>query len=151
MKNTTPISRKTMIRLLNEDLAREYQAIFGYVVYSTTMKGAKFQHIAGELEKHASEELGHALLIAKQIDYLNGTPVVSPKLVKLSADATDMLRFDLENERVTIINYRKRIRQAEARGGFAIAEVIRKIVVEEQEHLTDRATALGIDNPKVTD
>jgi bacterioferritin len=151
MKNATPISRKAMIRLLNEDLAREYQAIIGYVVYSTTMKGARFQHIAGELEKHAGEELGHALLIAKQIDYLNGTPVVAPKLVKLSADAADMLRFDLENERVTIVNYRKRIRQAEAMGEYGIAEVIRKIVVEEQEHLTDLATALGIDNPKVGD
>jgi len=151
MKNMTPISRKSMIRLLNEDLAREYQAIIGYVVYSTTMKGAKFQHIAGELEKHAGEELGHALLIAKQIDYLNGTPVVAPKLVKLSADATHMLRFDLENERVTIVNYRKRIRQAEAMGEYGIAEVIRKIVVEEQEHLTDLATALGIDNPRVSD
>jgi bacterioferritin len=138
-----------MIRLLNEDLSREYQAIIAYVVYSQIMKGAKFQNIAGELEKHAKEELNHAILIAKQIDYLNGVPVTTPRPVKVSEKAEDLLRFDLENERVTILNYRKRIRQADAMGEFAISEVLRRIIAEEQEHLTDLATALGIDNPKI--
>jgi bacterioferritin len=149
MKNSTPITRKHMIRLLNEDLAREYQAIIGYIVYSQTMKGAKFQHIAGELERHAGEELDHAVQITKQIDYFNGTPVTTPKPVKLSPKPEDMLRFDLENERTTIMHYRQRIRQAEAMGEFALGEALRKIIAQEQEHLTDLATALGIDNPKL--
>ena len=149
MKKTTAITRKEMIRLLNKDLAGEYQAIISYVVYSQTMKGAKYQHIAGELEKHAAEELHHAILIAKQIDYLNGTPVVAPKPVKMSDKPDAMMRFDLENERTTILNYRQRIRQAEAMGEYGLSEVLREIVVQEQEHLTDLATALGIDNPKL--
>jgi bacterioferritin len=149
MKDNTPISREEMVRLLNEDLAREYQAIIAYVVYSQTMKGAKYQHIAKELERHAAEELQHAVTIAKQIDYFNGTPVVAPKEVKLSDDPEDMLRFDLENERVTILGYRTRIRQAEAMGEFALSEALREIIVQEQEHLTDLADALGIDNPNV--
>jgi bacterioferritin len=149
MKKTSPITRKTMIRLLNEDLAGEYQAIISYIVYSQTIKGAKFQHIATELEKHAGEELNHALLIAKQIDYFNGVPVTQPKKVRLSAKAEDMLRFDLENEHATILRYRQRIRQAEAMGEFALSEVLREIIVQEQEHLTDLANALGIDNPKL--
>jgi bacterioferritin len=149
MKKNTVLTRKAMIKLLNQDLAREYQAIIAYVVYSQTMKGAKFQHIAGELKKHASEELSHALQIAKQIDYFNGTPVTMPRDVKMSAKPEDMLRFDLENERVTIIAYRQRIRQAEAMGEFAFSEVLREIIVQEQEHLTDLAEALGIDNPKL--
>lgn len=147
MKETAPPSREEMIRLLNEDLSREYQAIIAYVVYSQTIKGAEYLHIAAELEKHASEELDHALKIAKQIDYLNGTPVATPKEVKRSERAEDMLRFDLENERVTILNYRERIRQAEAMGEFALSEVLREIIAQEQEHLTDLADALGIDNP----
>jgi len=151
MKQEAPITRKEMISLLNEDLSREYQAIIAYVVYSQIMKGAKYQHIAGELEKHAGEELSHAILIAKQIDYFNGTPVVVPKEVKLSAKAEDMLRFDLENERNTIRHYRKRIRQADAMGEFALSEVLREIIVQEQEHMTDLATALGIDNPDPAD
>jgi bacterioferritin len=151
MKKIKPITREKMIQLLNEDLAREYQAIIGYVVYSQTMKGAKYQHIAGELERHAAEELSHAVQIAKQIDYFNGTPVVTAKAVKMSDKAEDMLRFDLENERATIIHYRQRIRQAEAMGEFALSEVLREITLQEQEHLTDLATALGIDNPEMDD
>ncbi|MCX6953804.1 MAG: ferritin-like domain-containing protein [Verrucomicrobia bacterium] len=151
MKDTARITRKEMIRLLNEDLAREYQAIIAYVVYSQTIKGAKYQHIATELEKHAGEELGHAIIIAKQIDYFNGTPVTTPKAVKLSDKPEDMLRFDLENERVTILAYRERIRQAEAMGEYALSEALREIIVQEQEHLTDLADALGIDNPDLAD
>lgn len=145
----TSISRKEMVDLLNKDLAAEYQAIIAYTVYSQTMKGAKYLHIAKELEKHAGEELSHALQIAKQIDYLNGTPVVQPKEVKLSDKPEEMLRFDLENEKRTILNYRERIRQAEAMGEFGLSEVLRKIIAQEQEHLTDLADALGIDNPNL--
>ncbi len=148
MKNKS-LSRKKLLSLLNEDLAREYQAIIAYVVYSQTMKGAEYLHIAGELEKHAAQELSHALLIAKQIDYLNGTPVLAPKEVKFSEKSAANLRFDLENERLTILSYRQRIRQAEELGEFGLSEVLRRIIAEEQDHLTDLADALGIDNPNL--
>lgn len=147
----TKITREKLIELLNEDLAREYQAIIAYIHYSQTMKGAAYTDIAGELEIHAAEELSHAIQIAKQIDYLNGVPVTVPKPVKVSDKAEDMLRFDLENEKETILAYRTRIRQAEALGEFALSEVLRKIIAQEQEHLTDLADALGIDTPKVGD
>src|SRR6202000_1971271 len=149
MSQDKTITREKMIELLNEDLSREYQAIIAYTIYSQTMKGAAYNHIAGELEVHASEELSHALLIAKQIDYLNGTPTKTPKEVKVSDKAEDMLRFDLENERETIRNYRQRSRQSDALGEFALGEVLRKIIAQEQEHLTDLADALGIDTPKI--
>ena len=142
------IDRKEMISLLNEDLAREYQAIIAYVNYSQVLKGAEYMDIARELEKHAGEELSHALKISKQIDYLGGEPTVTPKPVKTSDKAEDMLRFDLENERVTVINYRARIRQADAMGEFALSEVLRSIIVQEQEHEIDLASALGIPVPR---
>ena len=147
-ENKAP-SRDEMVRLLNEDLAREYQAIIAYVIYSQTLKGAAYLHIASELEKHAGEELSHAIQIAKQIDYFNGTPTAVPKEVKVSEKPDEMLRFDLENERVTIQNYRQRIRQAEAMGEFALSEVLREIIAQEQEHLTDLSDALGIETPKI--
>ena len=139
-----------MIELLNEDLSREYQAIIAYVIYSQTIKGAEYNHIAKELEVHAGEELSHAIQIAKQIDYLNGSPTNKPKEVKVSEDPKEMLRFDLENERETIQNYRDRIRQADAMGEFALGETLRKIISQEQEHLQDLADALGIDTPKIS-
>ena len=145
-----PVSRQQLIDLLNEDLAREYQAIIAYVNYSQVLKGAAYMAIAAELEKHAKEELDHAIIIAKQIDYLGGDPTVMPKPVRTSDKATEMLHFDLENERETILNYRARIKQCEALGEYAIAEHIREILKQEQEHLSDLAMALGEDPPNLS-
>src|SRR5581483_2903918 len=144
------LTREKLIGALNEDLAREYQAIIAYVNYSQVLKGAAYMNIAAELEKHASDELAHALIIAKQIDYLGGQPTVTPKPVKTSEKATDMLRFDLQNENETVRNYRERVRQAESLGEFAIAEHLREILKQEQEHQIDLATALGEDVPDVS-
>ncbi len=143
-----PLSRKELIALLNEDLAREYQAIIAYVVYSQVLKGPEYMNIAAELEVHAGEELQHALIIAKQIDYLGGMPVAMAKPVKTSENAKEMLQFDLDNETETIRNYRQRVRQCEALGEYAMAEHIRDILMQEQEHQIDLATALGIDVPR---
>jgi bacterioferritin len=148
MKPNTEITRDQLVKLLNEDLSREYQAVIAYTVYSQILKGAAYTDIARELEKHAGEELAHAIQIAKQVDYLGGTPSVVAKPVKLSEKAEDLLRFDLENERETIANYRLRIRQAEALEEYALSEILRKIIAQEQEHEIDLADALGIDVPK---
>ena len=139
-----------MVELLNEDLSREYQAIIAYTIYSQTIKGAAFNNIASQLEEHAAEELSHALQIARQIDYFNGAPTNVPTQVKVSDKAEEMLRFDLENERQTILNYQQRIRQADAMGEFALGEVLRGIIAQEQDHLLDLADALGIDVPAVS-
>src|ERR1700751_2921052 len=143
-------SRERMVELLNENLSREYQAIIAYTIYSQTIKGAAFNNIASQLEEHAAEELSHALQIARQNDYFNGTPTNAPTEVKISDKAEEMLRFDLENERKTIMNYQKRIRQADAMGEFALGEVLRGIITQEQDHLLDLADALGIDVPAVS-
>ncbi len=142
------ITRERLAELLNEDLAREYQAIIGYVVYSQVMKGPEYMNIAKELEVHAGEELQHALLISKQIDYLGAQPTTVPKLVKTSESAKDMLHFDLDAENETISNYRERVRQAEALGEYSIAEDLRQILKDEQDHQISLASALGIDIPK---
>lgn len=146
-KKESKVTRKQLVEGLNEDLAREYQAIIAYITYSQVISGAQYQHIAAELEIHAKEELAHAITIAKQIDYLGGTPTVTPKVVKTSDDPKAMLRFDLESERETIRHYRRRVIQCEALGEFAVGEHIREILRQEQEHLIDLAEALDIDPP----
>jgi bacterioferritin len=141
------LTRKQMVDFLNDDLAREYQAVIAYTVYSQVLKGAEYTDIARELEKHAGEELAHAIKIAKQVDYFGGMPVVMPKPVKTSEDPKEMLRADLENERETIRQYRQRIRQAEQLEEYALSEVLREIIVQEQDHEMDLCDALGIDVP----
>jgi bacterioferritin len=147
---TTKITRKTLIDKLNEDLAREYQAIIAYVVYSQVLKGAEYMAIAKELEVHAGEELKHALTIAKQIDYLGGEPTTKALPVKETDDAREMLRADLQNENATIRAYRERVVQCETLQEYALAEEIREILRQEQEHQIDLATALGEDTPNVS-
>ena len=144
------VTREKLADLLNEDLSREYQAIIAYVVYSQVLKGAEYMNIAAQLEEHAHQELQHALTLSRQIDYLGKMPSVTPKPVKTSDKARDMLKFDLDNENETILNYRDRIRQCEALGEFAMAEQIREILVQEQDHQIDLATALGEDVPDVS-
>ena len=147
--NENEISRDRLAELLNEDLAREYQAIIGYVVYSQVLSGAQYMDIAAQLEIHAKQELDHALIISRQIDYLGKMPAVTSKPVRTSKNPEDMLRFDLENENDTIRNYRDRIRQCEGLGEYAMAEQIRQILVQEQDHQIDLATALGEEVPDV--
>jgi bacterioferritin len=148
-KNSS-ITREKLAALLNEDLSREYQAIIAYVVYSQVLKGAEYMNIAAQLEVHAKQELDHALIISRLIDYLGEMPTVTPKPVRISEKAKEMLRFDLDNENETIRNYRDRVRQCEELGEFAMAEQIRDILVNEQDHQIDLATALGEDAPDLT-
>src|SRR5213082_2380492 len=143
------VSRDRLAELLNEDLSREYQAIIAYVVYSQVLSGAQYMDIAAQLEIHARQELDHALILSRQIDYLGKMPVVTPKPVRTSKDPKDMLRYDLDNENETIRNYRDRVRQCETLGEYAMAEQIRQILVQEQDHQIDLATALGVDVPNV--
>ena len=144
------VTRQQLIEKLNEDLSREYQAIIAYVVYSQVLKGAEYMNIAKELEKHAGEELSHALTISKHIDYLGGMPVATAQPVKLTENPEEMLRADLQNENDTIRGYRERVRQCEAIGEYAIAEDIREILRQEQEHQIDLATALGENAPDLS-
>jgi bacterioferritin len=144
------VSREQLIANLNEDLAREYQAIIAYVVYSQAIKGAEYMQIAKELEVHAAEELAHAIKIAQQIDYLGGEITATPKKVKTSKDTREMLRFDLEAESETIMAYRERVRECDALGEYAIAEHIRGILINEQDHLIELASALGEDPPNLS-
>ncbi len=139
------ITRERLAELLNEDLSREYQAIIAYVVYSQVLKGAEYMSIADQLQLHAKQELDHALTLSRQIDYLGKMPTVTPKPVKTSDKAREMLRFDLDNENETVRNYRERVRQCEELGEFAMAEQIRQILTQEQDHQIDLATALGED------
>jgi len=151
--STEETTRKQLAAALNEDLSREYQAIIAYVNYSQVLKGAAYMNIADELAVHAKEELEHALAIANHIDYLGEMPSVTPKPVKTSDKAEDMLHYDLENEKETIRQYRRRVKQADSLNEFAIAESLREILVQEQDHLCALATALGIDppNPGIAD
>jgi bacterioferritin len=137
-------SKNEIIKGLNEDLAREYKAIIQYVVFSSTLKGAEYGDIAEQLKEHASQELAHALEVARQIDYLGGDPTVEVKNAEYSQDSKKMLEIDLLQEQETIKKYKERIKQAESSGEFALSEALRDIIRQEQDHEIDLKDALGL-------
>ncbi len=139
-----PVTREALVQGLQEDIAREYQAIIQYVIFSQKLDGARYMEIAQILEGHAHEELDHALAVAKQLDYFGAYPVHQPATVTVSDDNDLMLWADLDAEDVTIVEYRKRIRQAQALGEYALAETLQEIITQEQDHQIELATALGI-------
>ena len=143
-EGTSSVSRDLIIQGLNDDLAREYKAIIQYVVFSAALKGAEYNDIADQLKQHASQELAHALEVARQVDYLGGDPSVTPKQAEFSNESRKMLEIDLKDEQITIKNYRQRIREAEAAGEYALSEALRKIIAQEQDHEIDLKDALGI-------
>ncbi len=133
-----------IIRGLNEDLARECKTIMQYVVFSYTLKGHEYGNIAEQLKGHASQELDHAMKVARQVDYLGGNPTMKRKEAEYSNNPRKMLEIDLKAEQETIKNYRERIHQAERAGYFALSEILRKIIAEEQDHEIDLKDALGL-------
>jgi bacterioferritin len=142
--SSSPVTRAQLIEGLQQDLAREFKAIIQYVIFSQKLDTARFQNIAGELEKHAHEELDHALAVARQIDYFGAYPVHTPAPIEVSEDNEKMLWADLHAEDDTIEHYRQRIRQAEELGEFALAEVLQELIKQEQDHQIDLASALGV-------
>lgn len=140
----TQVTREQLIQGLQEDIAREYKAIIQYVIFSQKLDSARYMNIADQLQVHAHQELDHALAIARQLDYFDAYPVHEPKPIEVSDDNEGMLEADLRAEDDTIQNYRIRIRQADALGEYALGEVLRGIVAQEQDHQIDLATALGV-------
>lgn len=138
------VTRETLVQGLQEDLAREYKAIIQYVIFSQKIDTARFMAIAQELEKHAHQELDHALSIARQLDYLGAYPLHEPAPVEVSEDNEEMLWIDLRAEDDTLRNYRERIRQAQSLGEYALAETLQEITKQEQDHQIELASALGV-------
>lgn len=141
---SAPVTREQLIQGLQDDIAREYKAIIQYVIFSQKLDGAQYMNIADQLEEHAHQELDHALAIARQLDYFGEYPTHQPMPIAVSEDNDGMLRADLQAEDDTIRHYRERIRQADALGEYALGEVLRTIVRQEQDHQMDLATALGV-------
>lgn len=141
---STAATREKLVEGLQQDLAREYKAIIQYVIFSQKLDTARYQNIAGELEKHAHQELDHALAVSRQLDYFGAYPVHVPAPVEVSEDNEEMLWSDLRAEDDTIEHYRERIRQAEELGEYALAEVLQEVIRQEQDHQIDLASALGV-------
>jgi bacterioferritin len=139
----TPDKRQ-FLELLNEDLGTEYQSIVQYVQHSATIKGAEYRSIVEELGNHLSQELQHALTLAQQIDFLGGAPTVAVPGVPDVADGAAALRADLDLEEHQLERYRQRVAQAGELGLPDVAEALKPLLTQTQDHVAELRDALGV-------
>ena len=137
------ITQKKLVELLNRDLMLEYSAAIQYIQHAAVLTGAEYGDIIKEIKIHANEEIQHAIILADQIDFLDGIPTVKVGEIKTSSDNVKMLEQDLEGEEDAIRRYKIRIEQAEQLKEFALAQQLRTILAVEQEHAMDLTQALG--------
>lgn len=138
------VTRDELIDLLNDDLAKEFQALVQYVQHAAAMSGPQYDAIKGELIVHSNEEHAHAISLADQIDFLGGVPGVDVAEAHVSPDSKVMLEQDLEGELDAIARYRERIAQAEMLQEYGLRRALEDILIIEEEHARDLQDALDL-------
>ncbi|MBW3536542.1 MAG: ferritin-like domain-containing protein [Actinobacteria bacterium] len=138
------MDKPSFVDLLNEDLALEFKSIVQYTRHIATMTGPEYVSTVEELRSHLSQELEHALTLAEQIDFLGGSPVCSvPDVPDSRGDAQAALKLDLELEENQLERYRERVEQAHELGLADVAEVLRPLLTQTQDHVRELQSALG--------
>jgi bacterioferritin len=137
------MDKSKLIDFLNEDLASEYKSIVQYVHHIATITGPEYGAIAEELRSHVGQELEHALTLAEQIDFLGGTPTTDVPTVQQIDDPRRALEQDLELEEDQLERYRERVSQFESENLTDVAEAIRPLLEQTQDHVRELQQALG--------
>ena len=136
------MTKEELIKLLNDDLTKEYAAAVQYIQHAAVLKGAKYQSIQKELLIHANEEIMHANSLANQIDFLGGVPTADIADRHVSGNSTEMLKQDLAGEKDAVARYKARVKQANDLGEYGLENVLKNILSMEEEHAQDLETAL---------
>ncbi len=139
-----PVDKEELIDQLNADLGSEYQSIVQYIQHTATIKGAEYRSVVDEIGNHLGQEVQHATTLANQIDFLGGTPTVTVPPVPDSPDGASALRADLELEERQLDRYRQRVQQANDAGLPDVAEALRPLLEQTQDHVADLRDALGL-------
>ncbi len=138
------MDKDDLITLLNQDLEMEFQSIVQYVQHVATISGAEYASTVDELKIHLTQELAHATALAEQIDFLGGAPSTHVPSITTAPDSRHALEADLALETQQLEHYRERVQQANEAGLADVAEALRPLLTETQEHVRDLSTALGL-------
>lgn len=138
------MDKETFIERLNEDLGTEYQSIVQYIQHIATVKGPEYHSITEELDNHLTQELQHAKILAQQIDFLGGTPTVKVPDIPDAPDGASALKADMELEEHQLDRYRQRVADANELGLPDVAEALRPLLQQTQDHVRELQDALNI-------
>lgn len=138
------MDKETFIERLNEDLGTEYQSIVQYIQHIATVKGPEYHSITEELDNHLAQELQHAKILAQQIDFLGGTPTVKVPDIPDAPDGASALKADMELEEHQLDRYRQRVADANELGLPDVAEALRPLLQQTQDHVRELQDALNL-------
>ena len=138
------MDQQKLVERMNEDLGTELRSIMQYTQHIATVKGLEVQSILQELRAHLGQELQHAVILAEQIDFLGGVPSVEVPPIPTETETRRALELDLELEQHQLERYRERIDQAIELSLRDVAEALRPLLQQTQEHVRDLKSALGI-------
>jgi bacterioferritin len=136
-------NKEAFIASLNQDLETEFQSIVQYVQHTASITGAKYLNIVDELKVHLGQELKHAQILAEQVAFLGGTPTTAVPAIPEWVDSARALEADLRLETSQLERYRERFAQANDLGLADVAEALRPLLEQTQEHVRDLQAALG--------
>jgi bacterioferritin len=131
------------VSALNEDLQTEYQSIIQYINHVATISGAEFLSVIDELKVHLQQEVAHAQILAEQVSFLGGSPTTEVDSVEAVQGNRAALESDLRLETRQLERYRERFAQANDLGLADVAEALRPLLAQTQEHVRDLQSALG--------
>lgn len=137
------MDQQAFIDALNGDLQTEYQSIVQYVQHIAVITGPEFLSTVDELRVHVGQEVAHATTLAEQIDFLGGSPTTSVTPAVAATGARQALEADLSLEESQLDRYRERVQQATDLGLADVAEALRPLLTQTQEHVRDLQAALS--------
>ena len=138
------MDRDKFIDALNDDLETEYRSVVQYVQHAAIIKGAEHLATIAELRRHLTQEVSHAQVLAEQVDFLGGVPTTTVGVVEPAVDTQEALKADLRLERSQLERYRERFAQANELGLADVAEALRPLLEQTQEHVRDLRDDSGL-------
>lgn len=132
-----------LVALLNADLELEFRSIVQYTQHLATVKGVEFQPTAEMIRPHLKQELEHATVLAEQIDFLGGVPTTRVPEVPSETDSKRAFELDLDLEERQLAAYRERFEQVQDMGLPDVAEALRPLLEQTQDHVRDLRGVLG--------
>jgi bacterioferritin len=135
-----------LVKLLNKAFSDEWLAYYQYWVGAKVVKGPNKEAVIAELTLHATEELGHAVLLTTRIIQLGGTPVTNPqqwfKLTNCGYDAPDdpfivkILEQNIKGEQCAIKSYNSLLKKTKDKDPVTY-NIVLGILQMEVEHEED--------------
>ncbi len=138
---------------LNEALSEELTAINQYILHSEMCENWGYDRLAGFIKKESIDEMKHAEMLIERMLFLDGTPNMSKyQKINIGSTVPEMIDNDLHLELQAVALYNKLIEVAIAAKDNGTAELLKKLLKDEEAHVDgleeqlDQIKGMGLQN-----